>query len=193
MTGDRKLFSKLEKKNGGSVTFGNNAKGKVIGIGTIGNHTSTCIQNVFLVDGLKHNLLSVSQLCDNGYKVIFDINTCLVSKSLDDKIVFKGKRSSNIYTIDMHSLTNQNVKCLMSISNDAWLWHRRLGHASMDLIENLSKGELVRDLPKIKYSKDKICEACQKGKQVKSSFKPKNQVSTSRPLELVHMDLVGPS
>ena len=39
MTGDRKLFSKLEKKNGGSVTFGDNAKGKVIGIGTIGNHT----------------------------------------------------------------------------------------------------------------------------------------------------------
>ena len=63
----------------------------------------------------------------------------------------------------------------------------------MDLIESLSKGELVRDLPKIKYSKDKICEACQKGKQVKSSFKLKNQVSTSRPLELLHMDLVGPS
>ena len=106
MTVDRKLFSKLEKKNGGSVTFGDNAKGKVIGIGTIGNHSSTCIQNVFLIDGLKHNILSVSQLCDDGYKAIFDTNTCLVSKSLDDKIIFKGKRSSNIYTIDMHSLTN---------------------------------------------------------------------------------------
>ena len=164
MTGDSKLFSKLEKKNGGNVTFGDNAKGKVVGIGTISKDSSTCIDNVLLVDGLKHNLLSVSQLCDNGYKVIFDTNIYLVSKSLDDKIVFKGKRSSNIYTIDMHSLTNQNVKCLMSISNDAWLWHRRLGHASMDLIESLSKGELVRDLPKIKYSKDKICEACQKEK-----------------------------
>ena len=119
MTGDRKLFSKLEKKNGGSVTYGDNTKGKVIGIGTIGNHSSTCIQNMFLVDGLKHNLLSRSQLCDNGYKVFFDTNTCLVSKSLDDKIVIKGKRSSNIYIIDLHSLANQNVKCLMSISNDA--------------------------------------------------------------------------
>ena len=119
MTGDRKLFSKLEKKNGGSVTFGDNAKGKVIGIGTIGNHFSTCIQNVLLVDGLKHNLLSVSQLCDKGYKVTFDLNTCLVTKSLDDKVVFKGKRSNNVYTIDLHSLTNQNVKCLVSISNAA--------------------------------------------------------------------------
>ena len=66
MTGDRKLFSKLKKKNGGSVIFHDNAKGKVIGIGTIGNHSSTYIQNVFLIDGLKHNLLSVSQLCDKG-------------------------------------------------------------------------------------------------------------------------------
>ena len=112
---------------------------------------------------------------------------------LDEKVVFKGKRSNNVYTIDLHSLTNQNVRCLVSFSNDAWLWHRRLGHASMSLLENLSKGELVRDLPKIKFFKDKMCDACQMGKQAKSSFKPKNQVSTSRPLELLHMDLVGPS
>ena len=61
----------------------------------------------------------------------------------------------------------------------------------MDLIDSLSKGELIRDFPKIKFSKDKICGTCQKGKQAKSSFKPKNQVSTTRPLELLHMDLVG--
>nr|KYP60209.1 Retrovirus-related Pol polyprotein from transposon TNT 1-94 [Cajanus cajan] len=34
---------------------------------------------------------------------------------------------------------------------------------------------------------------CQKGKQVKSSFESKNHVSTSRPLELLHMDLFGPT
>ena len=63
----------------------------------------------------------------------------------------------------------------------------------MDLFESLSKGELVRNLPKIKFSKDKVCGTCQKGKQAKTSFKPKNHVSTTRPLELLHMDLVGPS
>ena len=40
-------------------------------------------------------------------------------------------------------------------------------------------------------NKDKPCEACQKGKQSKSSFKLKNVVSTSKPLELIHMDLFG--
>ena len=48
-------------------------------------------------------------------------------------------------------------------------------------------------LPKLKFEKDHICEACQKGKQVKNSFKLKNVVSSSRPFELLHMDLFGPS
>ena len=121
------------------------------------------------------------------------MNTCLIYKSLNDEVVFKGKRLNNVYIIDLHKISNQNVKCLVPISNDAWLWHRRLGHASMDLIDSLRKAELVRDLPKIKFSKEKICGTCQKGKLVESSFKPKNQVSTTRPLELLHMDLVGPS
>ena len=49
------------------------------------------------------------------------------------------------------------------------------------------------DLPKLKFNKDKPCDACQKEKQSKSSFKLKNVVSTSRPLELIHMDLFGPT
>ena len=48
-------------------------------------------------------------------------------------------------------------------------------------------------LPKLKFNKDKPCDACQKGQQSKSSFKLKNVVSTSRPLELIHMDLFGPT
>jgi len=46
-------------------------------------------------------------------------------------------------------------------------------------------------LPKVKFEKDKLCDACQKGKQTKTSFKPKNMVSTTRPLELLHLDLFG--
>jgi len=51
----------------------------------------------------------------------------------------------------------------------------------------------VVGLPKLKFEKDHICEACKKGKQIKNSFKLKNIVSTSKPLELLHMDLFGPS
>ena len=48
-------------------------------------------------------------------------------------------------------------------------------------------------MPNLKYKSDTLCEACQSGKQVKNSFKSKNVVSTSRPLELLHIDLFGPT
>jgi len=58
-------------KYGGSVKFGGNQAGKLIGTGTIGN-CSISINNVWLVYGHKHNLLNISQFCDNGYDVMFD-------------------------------------------------------------------------------------------------------------------------
>ena len=45
----------------------------------------------------------------------------------------------------------------------------------------------------LKFNKDKPCDACQKEKQSKSSFKLKNVVFTSRPLEFIHMNLFGPT
>ena len=70
MTGDHNLLSTLKSKDEGTVTFGDNAKGKIIGIGNVGNLKNPFIENVLLVDGLKHNLISISQLCDIGYKVL---------------------------------------------------------------------------------------------------------------------------
>jgi transposase InsO family protein len=63
----------------------------------------------------------------------------------------------------------------------------------MDHLNKLNRKELVIGLPKIHFEKNKLCDACQKGKQVKASFKSKNIISTNRPLQLLHMDLFGPS
>ena len=76
--------------------------------------------------------------------------------------------------------------------DQSWLWHRRLGHANMDFILQPNKNELVRGFLKINFQKDQVCEACQVGKQIKNSFKNKNFISTTRSLELLHMDLFGP-
>ena len=60
MTGDKNKFTSLTLKDGGNVKFGDNSKGKIIGIGNIGKTHSLVIEYVLLVDGLKHNLLSIS-------------------------------------------------------------------------------------------------------------------------------------
>nr|GEU72420.1 retrovirus-related Pol polyprotein from transposon TNT 1-94 [Tanacetum cinerariifolium] len=69
---------------------------------------------------------------------------------------------------------------------------KRLGHANMYLIQSLASKELVRNLPKLKFDQQ-FCDACKIGKQAHASHKAKNVVSTTRCLELLHMDLFGPS
>ena len=62
----------------------------------------------------------------------------------------------------------------------------------MKLIKNICSNEDVCGLPKLNFVKDHICEACEIGKQIRASHKAKFMVSTTRPLELLHMDLIGP-
>jgi len=59
-------------------------------------------------------------------------------------------------------------------------------------LNKLVSKDLVVGLPSIKYNDGKVCDACARGKQVRNSFKLKNYVSTTRPLEMLHMNLCGP-
>ncbi|XP_042944495.1 uncharacterized protein LOC122278367, partial [Carya illinoinensis] len=193
MTGDKTKFFDLRSKEEGHVTFGDNSKGKIVGIGKIGNESSLIIEDVLLVEGLKHNLLSISQLCDKGFTVTFKMDKCIILNDHDCNICFIAFRNNNVYTIDFEEITSQDAICLSAQNETSWLWHRRLGHANMELISKLSKNDLVRGLPKTYFLKDKICDACQFGKQTKTSFKTKKHISTTRPLQLIHMDLFGPN
>ena len=139
MTGRRHMFQSLEFNPGGQVGFGGDQRGKIIGSGTVGNGNLPSISNVLLVDGLMHNLLSISQLSDNGYDIIFNQNLCKAVSQKDGTILFNGKRKNNIYKIKLSELKSQNVKCLLSVNNEQWIWHRRLGHVSMRRISQINK------------------------------------------------------
>ena len=97
-----------------------NQSGKIIGTGTIGN-ASISISNVWLIDGLKHNLMSISQFCDNGYYVLFDKTSCTVVNKNDNSIIFKGKRMDNVYKINFSELVDQKVVCLLLVNEKKWV------------------------------------------------------------------------
>src|SRR5436190_6184426 len=63
----------------------------------------------------------------------------------------------------------------------------------MNQLKKVFKGNLVRGIKDVTFEKDKHCGACQVGKQVANTHPHKNFMSTSRPLELLHMDLFGPT
>ena len=90
---------------------------------------------------------------------------------------------------------NINGHCLVAskanIDEDSWLWHRRLGYACSHLISKLIKKNLVNELPNLNLESNHVYKACQLGKHTRTSFKSKYIVSTTRPLELLHMDLFG--
>jgi hypothetical protein len=77
--------------------------------------------------------------------------------------------------------------------DEGWLWHRRLGHVNMKNLKQLLKGEHIVGLTGISFVKDRVCSACVAGKQLKKKHPIKSIVTTSRPLELLHLDLFGPS
>jgi hypothetical protein len=81
MTSDREKFLTLRKERDGSVSFGNDDSTKIIGKGTviIGNK-NTKEENVLLIEDMKHNLLSMSQMCDEGHKVTFESQKCEIRK-----------------------------------------------------------------------------------------------------------------
>ena len=116
-------------KEGWNVKFGGNQSEKIIGTWTIGN-SSISINNVWLVDRLKHNILSISQFCDNGYDVMFGKTNYTVINKDDNSIVFKGKRIENVSKINFSELGYQKVICLLSVNDKKWVWQRRLGHAN---------------------------------------------------------------
>ncbi|GJU54243.1 retrovirus-related pol polyprotein from transposon TNT 1-94 [Tanacetum coccineum] len=184
MTGNKSLFSTYKAYDGGNVVFGSNLKGKIIGKGTISNESLT-ISNVEHVDNLAFNLLSVGQICDNKCQVLFTEEDSEIIK--DGKIIGNEIRKNGLYVMKLGN-KSQDKLCLDTVVYNSTLWHRRLGHANMHLIQSLSSKELVRNLPNLKYDKH-FCDACKIGKQAQS----KNMVSTNRCLELLHMDLFVPS
>ena len=135
MTRDASLFTSISWKERGYVKFGDNSKGKIVATGTIGLTPHT-IENVSLVAGLKHNLLSISQLCDKGYKMVFEHDKCYAYDKSGTKL-FEEYRNKNIYLVKLSNVTFE--KCFFAMSENIKIWHRRLGHVNFNQLEKLSK------------------------------------------------------
>ena len=66
------------------IIFGDGNQGKVKGLGKIAITIEHSISNVFLVESLDYNLLSVCQLCHMGYNCFLQI---LIYLSLEEVMV----------------------------------------------------------------------------------------------------------
>ena len=154
MTGNRLQLKDFVKFDGGYVAFGGNPKGgKITGKGIVSNGKVT-FENVFFVEQLNYNLVSVSQVCDKKNSVLFTDSECLILdpkfKVDESMVLLRTPRKENVYCIDMgNSSPSTDVNCFISKASldESSLWHRRMCHMNFKNMNIFVKNGLVKGLP----------------------------------------------
>ena len=78
--GNKNTFRSFQEKEG-TITFGNDNSSKILGKGLVSlGSKDASAKNVLFIENMKHNLLSVSQMCDQGYILIFNSKECEIGK-----------------------------------------------------------------------------------------------------------------
>ena len=113
MTGDSTLLIEFKERVDPSITFGDDNKGYTVGYGLI-SKDNVIIEEVALVDCHKHNLLSISQLCDKGNSVTFNSEACVVTNKRSNKVVLTSVRKGNVYLADFNLSNAEYVTCLLA-------------------------------------------------------------------------------
>ncbi|GJX11108.1 putative ribonuclease H-like domain-containing protein [Tanacetum coccineum] len=202
MTGNKSYLIDYQDYDGGFVAFvGSSKGGKITGKGKI-RTGNLDFEDVYFVKELKFNLFSVSQMCDKEITIVlFTENEWFILSpdfKLPDEnqVMLKIPRKDTMYSFDLKNIVpSKGLTCLFAkaINDESKLWHRRLGHINFKTMNKLVKGNLVRGLPSNIFENDHTCVACQKGKQHKATCKSKLVNTISQPLQILHMDLFGPT
>ncbi|XP_023634325.1 uncharacterized protein LOC111829467 [Capsella rubella] len=135
----------------------------------------------------KANLISISQLCDEGLNVTFTKANCKAVDRLG-RVQLEGQRSGN----NCYMWSSGNPCFQAAVDFQTELWHKKLGHLNVRTMLRLAHQEVVRGMQKLKADPYFVCVPCNKGKQVKVAHKSVPDVRAVHALELVHMDLMGP-
>ncbi|KAI5348232.1 hypothetical protein L3X38_001119 [Prunus dulcis] len=193
MTGNKELLIDINSSVKGKVQMPIGELISIAGMGTLVLDTSSgtkYIREVMYLPGLKENLLSVGQMDEHGYHLVFGSSMCSIydGSSLENLIMKVEMRKIRCYPLSL--LSNDYVALRAGISNSTWIWHKRMGHLHLKGLHQLKEKEMVHGLP---YLEDvnEVCGGCQLGKKHREWF-PKDQAwRASTPLKLIHMDLCG--
>ena len=126
MTGNKGLFKTLFEGKIRTVTFGNGSKSVIRGIGIVDIPRLLVFEDVLYVDGLKANLLGISQICDKGLNVLFTKYEWEILDGGGDCMCVGVRTVDNCYGLT----PSIRKKCFSAKIDQVDLWHQRLGHAS---------------------------------------------------------------
>ena len=110
------------------------------------------------------NLLSISQIYDQDFMVLFSKGKCLVLNESEKKLISGVHTLDNCYGL----VLDADIMCNNIQLPNKDLWHQRMGHASCKHLSITSKHESVLGIPKLSRVSNVVCGPCQLKKQTKA-------------------------
>ncbi len=192
LTGEKNKFTMLDETYKAQVRLGNDKQVQIQGKGNVvvcSNGRKRTIKDVHYALGLAHNLISVGQLVEHGYSVIFENDLCCVKTSTGHKVLESNMTDNKMFPVEFECTD----RCLITgtKSNDSEKWHQRYGHLYIQGLKLLANKEMVTGLPSI-GELEKVCEGCALGKQTRKPFPKGKAKRDNQKLELIHTDICGP-
>ena len=130
MCADASLFSSCQVSETGALLMGNRSHARVLGVGTVilkfTLEKTVLLKNVQHVPSIKKNLVSGSQLCRDGYKIVFELNKCVLSKY--GTFVCKGYDYGGLFRLSLLDDVCNKVVNNVNVSDESNIWHSRLCH-----------------------------------------------------------------
>jgi hypothetical protein len=149
-------MSEVQMGQGGRITYGDGSQFKVIENGIIDILGLGTSQEALYVEGLKANLRSISQFCENDLVVQFSKKEYNIFDS-NGKWLMGGERTvDNCYGLPGLT-TDPQIFCNKVTIDDSELWHRRLGHLNFSDMLKIAGKDIVKDLPKMERTEKGIC------------------------------------
>lgn len=179
------------------VVVGNGNKAEIVGVGSVkldlmvGGALKACtLENVLHVPGLGYSLISVPSMDKRGLITTFRRKKCFV-RDKSNRLIATGSMIGNLYKLDTaRRMQTQNAGF---VAQEIDLWHRRLAHIHPSSIEQMSANGSVTGISLVKPANSKsTCDHCVTGKGHRHPFPQKSTTQTTKLLELVHSDVVGP-
>ncbi|GMI87222.1 hypothetical protein HRI_002391500 [Hibiscus trionum] len=192
VTGESTLLNPSSKYSGhGKVQLGD---GSALCIENVGqsymdaNGRSLCLDQVLFVPQITKNLMSVAKFAKDN-KVFFEFHEdfCCVKDAKTRAELLRGRLDGGLYSFSSINGHTFPLCFHAHVKDDSefWLWHRRLGHPSADVVKKICNKV-------VSSSSSHVCMACQLGKSHVLPYVSSRTIY-SKPFEMVEIDVWGPA
>ena len=123
------------------MTFGDGSHAQVLSKGTIEIPRLPLLKEVLYIKGLKANLLSITQICDEDFLVQFSKKGCIIINEERIQVLEGNRTRDNCYGV----VPTASISCRSACVDMLELWHHRFGHANFKQVAKVSKLKQLRD------------------------------------------------